>query len=705
MTEKQAKQRIEKLKKVINYHRYLYHVLDRQEISDQALDSLKKELFDLENKFPQFITPDSPTQRVGGKPLAEFKKVKHPHEPMLSLFDAFSEQDLKDWQERYEKVIGKDNNWGKYRYFCELKLDGLAIELIYKNGILVQASTRGDGKIGEDVTRNAKTIEAIPLKILDKDIALRNLKENRLFKTYEILKDSYPPKELVVRGEVFLTKKEFQKLNKKFASQGEKIYANPRNLAAGSLRQLDPKITASRKLDSFAYELITDLGQKTHEEKHRILKSLGFKINNHNRLAKDLDEAMQYYQYWIKHRENLPYEIDGLVIILNDNSLYKKAGIVGKGPRGAMALKFPPKQATTIVKDIVLQIGRTNVLTPVAVLKPVEIGGALISRATLHNMDEVKRLDIRIGDTVIVSRAGDVIPQVLKVLKELRTGKEKIFKMPAKCPFCGSPIIKDKEGVYYRCSNKNCYAAQKERLYHFIEKGAFDIEGVGYKNLETFFNKGLIKDAADLFFLKEKDIENLFRFGKKSAQNIIKSIQSKKTIPLANFIYSLGINLIGEKTAYDIAKFLTKFKPITNIPDFLSTISNLKESDFESIKDIGPKAAKSIYLYFKDKKNIAFLKRLEKADIKIISPNKEKQTLNGLKFLFTGTLENFSRHEAEEIIRNKGGEVVSSVSKSLDYLVVGKKPGSKLQKAKKMKIKIINEKEFLNIINKKGRTK
>ncbi len=703
MIEKEAKERIEKLKELINYHRYLYHVLNRQEISDEALDSLKKELFDLESKFPNLIASDSPTQRVGGSPLTGFKKVKHPYEPMLSLFDAFSKEDMEDWERRYEKIIGSNLNWGKYRYFCELKLDGLAIELIYKNGILTQASTRGDGKIGEDITQNAKTIEAIPLKILEKEIALDNLKKNNLLKTYDLLKNNYPPRELVVRGEVFLDKKEFRRLNKEFSKLGQKIYANPRNLAAGSLRQLDSKITASRRLDSFAYDLVNDLGQETHEEKHRILKSLGFKINNHNKLVKDLAEVLQYYEYWTNHRESLSYEIDGVVVILNKNDFYKKAGVVGKGPRGAIAFKFPPKEATTVVEDIILQIGRTNVLTPVAILKPVKIGGALISKATLHNVDEVRRLDIKIGDTVIVSRAGDVIPQVVKVIKELRTGKEKIFKMPSKCPFCGSPVKKDRKGVFYRCTNQNCYAAHKEKLKHFIEKGAFDIDGLGIKNLETFLEKGLIKDAGDLFFLEKKDISDLFRFGEKSAQNIIKAIQKKKSLPLANFIYALGINLVGQKTAYDLSVFLLKKKKIKTPMELFNVMRELKKEDFEEIKDIGPKAAESIFLFFKDKKNINLIKKLEKAGIKILIPEKENQILKGKTFLFTGSLKKYSRQEAQEIVVKMGGKVLSSVSKNLRYLVVGKNPGSKLKKAKELGIKTIDEEGFLKIIKKSGK--
>ena len=410
MNKQEAKKRIEKLKKVINHHRYLYHVLDKQEISDSALDSLKKELFDLEQKFPELITLDSPTQRIGGKPLEKFEKVKHA-QPMLSFNDAFSEQDMEDWMKRISKLLFKNlpaNRQGKSKidFFCELKIDGLAIELIYRKGVLKTGSTRGDGTVGEDITQNLKTIEAIPLKIRKSEQA-------------------------VVRGEVFIPKKVFEKFKDK--------YANPRNLAAGSVRQLDPKITASRKLDSFIYDLISDQIE-THKEKHKILKQLGFKINPYNRYCKSLSEVFKFHNHIQKIREKIPYEIDGIVVIVNSNKIFEKLGTIGKAPRGAIAFKFPGKQITTQVEDIKVQIGRTGTLTPVAHLKPVGLGGVIVSRATLHNEDEIKRLGVKIGDTVIVSRAGDVIPDIIKVLPDLRTGKEKEFKMPNQCPVCGGKV-------------------------------------------------------------------------------------------------------------------------------------------------------------------------------------------------------------------------------------------------------------------------
>ena len=439
MNKKEAQERILKLRKTINRHRYLYHVLDREEISADALDTLKKELTDLEHRFPDLIVKDSPTQRVGGTPLKEFAKVRH-EKAMISLNDTFSEKDTKDWLKRLENYlkvgIGENPING---FYCELKIDGLAIELVYEDGYFIRGSTRGDGLIGEDITENLKTVEAIPLTL-----------------------EGEFPKRLVVRGEVFMNKKEFKRINKEQAKNGEKIFANPRNMAAGSMRQLDPKITASRKLDSFEYAIVTDLGQKTHEEEHNLLYKFGFKTNSHNKKVETLKEVFEFREFWLKNREKIPYEIDGIVVILNDGKLFESSGIIGKSPRGAVAFKFSPKEATTVVEDIKIYVGRTGVLTPVAHLRPVSVGGVTISHATLHNADEIERLGLKIGDTVVVSRAGDVIPQVNKVLVELRTGHEREFKMPKNCPIDGSAVTR--EGVAYRCSNKDCGARFKEFL-------------------------------------------------------------------------------------------------------------------------------------------------------------------------------------------------------------------------------------------------
>ncbi len=662
MNKAEAKKRIEKLREVINRHRYLYHVLDKQEISEGALDSLKKELFDLEQDFPDLITSDSPTQRVGGKPLKEFAKVKHPR-PMLSFNDAFDQEDMKEWEARFEKILPGAKKGG---YYCELKIDGLAIELTYKKGIFFVGSTRGDGLIGEDVTQNLKTVEAIPLTIPSK------------------------ADELVVRGEVFITKKGFEIINKEQGKAGLKAYANPRNLAAGSIRQLDPKITASRNLDSFAYSLVTGLGQKTHEEEHRILKDLGFKTNQHNKFSKDLNEVRKFRDYWEEHRDKLDYEIDGIVVILNDEKALQRVGVVGKAPRGAIAYKFSPKEAETIVEDIIVQVGRTGTLTPVAVLRPVQIGGTTVSRATLHNLDEIRRLGIKIKDTVIVGRAGDVIPDIKKVLKELRTGKEKEFHMPSKCPACKEPIQKVEGQVAYKCANKYCPAIRREAIYHFVSKKALDIDGVGPKIIDQLMDTALIHDVADLFTLEKDDLLNLERFAEKSAENTVKAIQSKKKVSLNKFIYSLGIDHVGEETAFTLAKKFKKLDKIKNAP-----LEKLR-----LVPDIGPIVAESIYNWFQRKYNQNLINKFKKAGINVLEEkvSAKSEKFAGKTFVLTGTLESLGRDEAKDKIREYGGDISSSVSKETDYVVAGTEPGSKYNTAKKLGIKIIDEKELLKML-------
>ena len=681
MEKQQAKQRIDKLKKEIWHHSHLYHVLDQPDISDSAFDALKNELEDLEEKFPEFKTSDSPTQRVSGKSLEKFNKFSH-SVPMLSFDDAFDKQEMNDWLDRNEKI---EKNIEEQGYYCELKIDGLAIELIYVNGILQVGSTRGDGLVGEDVTNNLKTIGAIPIKLLDKEDALASIKRNlpdNMLKAW--------PETIIVRGEVFLNIKDFERINKDLEKKGEKVYANPRNLAAGSVRQLDPKITASRRLDSFAYSLITDFGQKTHEQEHTILKALGFKVNSHNKFCKSLEQAEELKSYWEKAREKLPYEIDGIVVMVNDNNSFKKLGVAGKAPRGAIAYKFSPKEAATVIEDVIWQVGRTGVLTPVAVLRPVNIGGTMVSRATLHNVDEIKRLEVKIGDTVIVGRAGDVIPDIIRTLKELRSGKEKEIKVPSRCPVCSSEVIRMEDQVAFRCSDKNCGAVQREKIYHFVSRKAFNIVGVGPKIIDRFLDEGLIKDAADLFSLKEQDIEHLERFAEKSSSNIIKSIQSKKEIKFSKFLFGLGISQVGEETAIDLSK---TFKNIEEIKE--ASIERLRE-----IKDVGPKVAEAIGGWFGDKKNLEFLSKLEDAGIRTIRAEtiKENPNIKNKTFIFTGTLDSITREQAQEIVRSNGGEISSSVSKQTDFVIAGAEPGSKYEKAKELGVKILSEKEFLEII-------
>ncbi|MGD0577094.1 MAG: NAD-dependent DNA ligase LigA, partial [Candidatus Staskawiczbacteria bacterium] len=584
---------------------------------------------------------------------------------MLSFNDAFSKEDMEDWQERFMKLLpGNEKN--KVDFYSELKIDGLAIELIYKDGILQTGSTRGDGNIGEDITQNLKTVEAIPLAISDK-------------------------REIIVRGEVFITKKEFHRINKEQKEKGLAVYANPRNIAAGSVRQLDPKITASRKLDSFAYELLTDLGQKTHEDKHKILHELGFKTNKHNKYCKNLEEVLHFREYWKKEREKLDYEIDGIVVLINNNEIFEKLGVVGKAPRAGIAFKFPQAEATTKVLDIAVQVGRTGAMTPVAVLEPVQVTGITITRATLHNEDEIKRLGLKIGDTVIVGRAGDVIPDIIKVLPELRTGHEKNFKMPSHCPSCGTKLEKSETEVLLRCPNPKCFAKHRRNFYHFASRAAFNFDGLGPKIIDRLLDEGLVNNPSDLFDLKEEDVVGLERFAEKSAENLIKSIQEKREITLAKFIYALGIRNAGEETAIDLAKYFKNIKEIREA----------KLEDFEKIMDIGPVVAKSIYEWFHEKDNLKFLDKLE-SKVKITQPSPKasagKQTLKGKTFVLTGTLETITRADAKQRIRGLGGDVSESVSSKTDFVVVGVEPGSKADKARKLGVKILDEKQFLDLI-------
>jgi len=674
MDKEEVKKRIEKLKKEINRYRYSYHVLNQSLISDEALDSLKRELFDLETRYPEFITPDSPTQRVAGQPLKGFRRVRH-HPPMLSFNDVFSEADLKAWFERLENYLKRKI---KPEFYLELKIDGLAIELVYEKGLLTEGSTRGDGLIGEDVTQNLKTIEAIPLKLEEpQGIGL--------------------PAKLIVRGEVFLTKEEFQRINQEQAKRGFKPYANPRNLAAGSVRQLDPRITASRNLDSFIYDIVTDLGQKTHAEEHQLLHRFGFKTNNsHHRLAQSLSEVLEYHRFWSKRREELPYEIDGIVVILNDNAIFEEAGVIGKAPRAAVAYKFSPKEATTVVLDVLMQVGRTGAITPVAVLRPVEIGGVMVARATLHNFEQIERLGLKIGDTVIVSRAGDVIPQIMAVLPKLRTGKEKKIKPPAVCPIDGSPIRK--EGAIYRCSNPHCGARLREHLYHFVSRAAFDIRGLGPKLIDRFLDEGLISNAADIFSLRPGDIAALEGLGEKSANNLVTEIQNHKKITPPRLIYSLGILHVGEETA----NLLARHFPVRNasLRSFIRQYRRLAKTDLAQVPDIGPKVAQSIYQWFRDRRNLAWLEKLAEAGVtlEIAQPKPGQLKLKDKIFVLTGTLASMSREEAKERIRALGGEVSESVSQKTDFLVVGAKPGSKLEKGRRLGVPILKEKEFLAMI-------
>lgn len=654
MTRSQAKNRIKKLRDLIEEYRYAYHVLDKSLVSDAVNDSLKHELEQLEKQFPDLITPDSPTQRVGGEPLMKFSKVAHDRS-MLSLVDAFSFEELEAWERRNAKLLGETGD-----YFAELKMDGLAVSLIYEKGFFVRGATRGDGLVGEEVTQNLRTIESIPLRIQNS-------------------------KRIEVRGEIYMTKAVFDDLNKIYKTKDLPLLANTRNAAAGSVRQLNPKITASRRLSFSAWDLITDLGQKTHEQTHQLLRELGFPVIKYSRRCQSLKEIDNFYSHWDKQREKLPFGTDGIVVQLNEIEKVKKLGAVGKAPRGLIAYKFAPEETTTRLIDIKVQVGRQGTLTPVAILEPVLISGSIVSRATLHNSGEIKRKNIKIGDTIVVRKAGDVIPEILKPIKELRTGKEKDFKMPSKCPICNSSVIMGK--ILARCSNPNCGEIERRRLHYFTSKAALDIPGLGPKILDRFLQEGLIDDAADIFDIKPEHIEKLARFGEKSSQNIVNSINQRKEIKLWKLLVSLGIPNVGEQTAIDLAEHFGSFDKIAN-----ASVEQLK-----AIRDVGGIVAESIYRFFESERNKRFIKKLiQKVKIQNEKDNSDKsrQKLKGMSFVLTGSLDNVTRDEAKEIIRRLGGETSESVSKLTDYVLAGAEPGSKLQKAQKLGIKIIDENQF-----------
>ncbi|MCX6799780.1 MAG: NAD-dependent DNA ligase LigA, partial [Candidatus Falkowbacteria bacterium] len=583
MTLDQAKTRIEKLKKEINYHRHLYHVEDKTEIDDAALDSLKNELFKLEQQFSELITPDSPTQRVGGEALLKFEKVAHT-EPMLSLFDAFSEQDIWDWQERMVRVIGTQKPIDQAGFFCELKLDGLAMSLIYQNSILNKGVTRGDGKTGEDVTSNIKTIEAIPLKLETpklEDLIKIGFSEGESRAVIDKILNS----EIIVRGEVLMPISIFKKINQQYEKQGKPPLANPRNGAAGSIRQLDSKVVAERELDFYAYHLVSDLGQTTRQMSNELIKLLGFKVVKENKFCPTIEDVFKFHHYWDKHKKNMPFECDGAVIKINDLALWSQLGVVGKGPRYMMAYKFAAEQVTTIVKNVMWQVGRTGTLTPVAVLEPVEVGGVVVGHATLHNLDEIKRLNLKIGDTIILERAGDVIPKVKQALVNLRDGKEREINPPEKCPICLSLVTQEKNQVAYKCNNKNCYAVNLRNLMHWASKQALDIEGLGPRIIEQLMQNGLVNDISDFYFLKKGDLLALEGFREKSANNLIESIQNKTKVPIERFIYGLGIHHVGEENAILLSKKINLKS--SNILDFLKIMQSINTESLKTVEDIG----------------------------------------------------------------------------------------------------------------------
>ena len=709
----QAEIRIKKLSAEINKIRYEYHVLDKPDVTDVVYDSLMKELRELEEQFPGLRLPDSPTQKIGGQPLDKFCKVKHTVR-QWSFDDVFTFSELQKWEEKVKRMVEKLNlaevqprdakkNIGGWtsealEYVCEIKIDGLKMIVTYENGLFVRGATRGDGIIGEDVTENLKTIYSLPLKLS------QNLSG-------------------VFVGECWLSKKELQRINSARAKKGEALFANSRNAAAGSIRQLDPKIAASRGLDSFIYDIdlleipnsknqisnqIQNSNSKilnfpeTQMEELVLLKNLGFNVNQETKLCKNITEIEEFYQSWIKKKDKQNYGIDGVVIKINSRKIQEALGYTGKSPRWGVAYKFPAEKVTTVVENISVQVGRTGALTPLAHLRPVLVAGSTVSRATLHNEDEIKRLDIKIGDTVVLHKAGDVIPEIVEVLKNLRTGQEKNFHMPKTCPICGGPTERKEGEAATYCLNKSCFAVETEKLIHFVSKKGFNIDGMGDKIVEHLLSENLIANAAEIFELKKGDLEPLERFAEKSAQNLIDAIEVSKKIEIEKFIFALGIRHVGEETGVLIADNLKLAigKKINNLKDIINYFPEITVSDWASIKGIGEKSAESLVSWFNDKNNLKVLGKMEAAGVEVIFPETKtvNKNLQGKTFVLTGELASFTRDEAKDIIRKAGGSVSSSVSKNTSFVLAGENPGSKYDKAKELGVQIIDEEEFKKLI-------
>ena len=663
-----AQKEIEKLRDEIRYHEHRYYVLNDPEISDAQFDKLMKRLEELEREHPDLVTSDSPTKRVGGEPADEFPKVRHSTQ-MLSLDNTYNLDELRDFDRRVRELSGRDT----VPYVAELKLDGLSMALTYEDGVLQRGVTRGDGSTGEEVTANVKTIGSVPLKIDPKKI--KAIGGARRFEA---------------RGEVIMSFKSFQASNEHREAEGEQPFANPRNAAAGTMRQLDPRIVARRQLDLFAYYLMVD-GRPALAEHWKTLDALaemGFKVNPHRRLCKTLDELLEFIEDWQDKREKLDYEIDGIVVKVNETRLWDELGKTHKAPRWAIAYKYPARQETTVVKDIRAQVGRTGTLTPVADLEPVQVGGVTVSHATLHNMDEIERLGVKIGDTVLVQRAGEVIPQVLKVTKHASDGRE--FKMPKKCPVCGGEVHRVEGEVAYRCVNNACPAQLKESLLHFAGRRAMDIDGLGEALVDQLVDQKIVQDAADLYHLKQEQLADLERMGEKSAQNLLEEIERSKKADLERVIFAIGIRFVGERTAQFLAEHFGSLDKLAQAP----------EEELYKVEEVGPKIAQSILEYFGEKRNRDVLEKLRKAGLQWEQKktHKGEGKLSGKTFVLTGALPHLSRDEATKMIEDAGGRVTSSVSKKTDYVVVGDEPGSKLDKAKSLDVKTIGEAELKKLL-------
>ena len=665
---KELTRKLETLRDNIRHHEHRYYVLDDPEISDAEFDKLMDELIAVEAEHPALITPDSPTQRVGGRPSAQFASVPH-STPMLSLSKTTSEAELRDWERRVHDLTGLT----QVDYVCELKLDGMSMALRFEAGTLSLGITRGDGTTGEDVTANVRTIRSIPLNVLKQKLRQVGL-----------------PANFEVRGELLMPTASFERMNEEQEQKGLAKFANPRNATAGTVRQLDPRITASRRLDFFAYGLLAD--GKTIFDRHsdalKALEAAGFKVNPNHRLVHSIDEVWTFISHWEGKRESLPYETDGIVVKVDRIALQRELGFTGKAPRWAIAYKYAAHSGETQIEDILVQVGRTGKLTPVAALKPVPIGGTTVSRATLHNMDEIERLGVRIGDWVVVERGGDVIPKVVKV-DESRPRGTREFHMPVRCPVCAGHVVRAEGEADHRCVNANCPAKLRESIRHFASRGVMNIEGMGDALVNQLIDKGLVKNVADIYQLTEADLLGLERMGKKSAQNILREIERSKKLPLERVIYGLGIRFVGERTAQFLAEHFG------SMDDFM----NASEEELQEVNEIGPRVSAAVREFLDEPKNVALVERLRAAGLTFTGKKKERGTaLVGKTFVLTGTLARHARDEAKKLIEDAGGRVAGSVSKKTDYVVAGEDAGSKLDKARELGVSVIDEDQMEKLV-------
>jgi len=663
LANKKILKRVNELREMIDYHNYRYYVLNDPVISDTDYDKLMKELLKVERQYPLLVTPTSPTQRIGEELTGGFPSVNH-NIPMLSLENTYSEEELREFDKRIAKTLGEED----YEYIVELKIDGFAVSLEYRDGILFRGSTRGNGTTGDEITTNVKTIKSIPVKLINSEAGITNIE---------------------VRGEIFMPRSVFEKLNIEREKKGEPLFANPRNAAAGSIKNMDPKVVAKRELDIFVHTVVKPHSFHTHLKAMENLKTIGFKVMPVLKVAKNIDDVMDICNIWEKKRDSIDFDIDGMVIKVNKFEQHRILGETIKSPRWAFAYKFPAEQEVTQVKDIILSVGRTGAITPVAILKPIELSGSTVSRSTLHNQDEIRRKDIRIGDYVIVEKGGEVIPKVVKVVADKRTGKEKKFRMPEKCPVCGSKLVQNQEEVAIRCVNISCPAQVKGNIEHFSSRNAMDIEGLGSVLANQLVEKDLVKDFADIYKLKMEDLIGLDRMGEKSSENLLRAIEESKKRGLARLLFGIGIRYAGVKAAKILAEHFHS----------MDRLIKTSFEDLKSIEEIGPVMAESIVNFFRNRENIKLIEELKNKGISMQALRVEKHTtLAGKTFVLTGALKAFSREEAKEKIESLGGNVTSAVSKKTDYVICGENPGSKLEKAKNLGLKVIEEEELKEML-------